>query len=309
MRPSFSPVWRSPLRGPWLTASLGFVLLCGLPLVMLTGLLSNASYDPWLGANAQLQGRSLSPLDFYVFNWPAHPVWLYAVNQGIHVSLGLALIPVVMAKQWSVLPRLFERPLLRSPAHALERLSLVFLVGGIAFELVTGVLFIEYWIPFHFDFTAAHYYGAWVFFGAFLLHAGLKFPRMRSGLATRRQLAVLGAGVSTTRPESSRDGLVPRVPDPALMSRRTLIGTITTGAGLLGIQGVAQDVGGPLRRLAFMLPRSSTLGSGPNDFLVNTTFSSLGLSMEKITGWRLLVADRVPRGLVDDPAVVGRATA
>lgn len=30
--------WRSPLRGPWLTSTLGAVLVIGLPLVILTGL-------------------------------------------------------------------------------------------------------------------------------------------------------------------------------------------------------------------------------------------------------------------------------
>src|ERR1700683_2685036 len=128
-QPSRRSVWRSPLRGPWLTSLLGFVLLWGLPVVMITGLLSNAAYDPRLNGNVAIQGRSLSPLDFYLFNWPAHPTWLYALTQGVHVTLSLALIPVVLVKQWSVLPRLFAWPSLRSPAHALERLSLFFLVG------------------------------------------------------------------------------------------------------------------------------------------------------------------------------------
>lgn len=33
-------LWRSPLRGPWLTAVFGSVLLVTLPIVILTGLLS-----------------------------------------------------------------------------------------------------------------------------------------------------------------------------------------------------------------------------------------------------------------------------
>jgi DMSO/TMAO reductase YedYZ molybdopterin-dependent catalytic subunit len=258
----------SPLRSTWLTSVLGLMLLAGLPVVMLTGLLSNASYDPWLAGNVALQGRTLGPLDIYLFNWPAHPVWLYAVNQGIHVSLGLALIPVVLVKQWSVLPRLLRGPWARSPALALERISLIFLISGIFFELATGVLFVEYWVPFHFDFTAAHYYGAWVFFGALILHVTVKLPVARRAIATRREL------------------LSPPAPAGGL-SRRGLLGTVGAGSALLGVQGIAQDVGGPLRRLAFMLPRSSTLGAGPNSFPVNTTFASLGLTMETITQWRL----------------------
>src|SRR5205085_12520515 len=41
--PSF---WRSPLRGPRLTALLGVVLLAGITLLFVTGLLSYAAYNP-----------------------------------------------------------------------------------------------------------------------------------------------------------------------------------------------------------------------------------------------------------------------
>ena len=87
-------------------------------------------------------------------------------------------------------------------ARALERLSLVFLVGGIIFELVTGLLFEEYWVPYHFDFTAAHYYGAWVFFGALVLHTVVKLPKLRRSLRTRGALSqVLRTDLEHTVPE------------------------------------------------------------------------------------------------------------
>jgi DMSO/TMAO reductase YedYZ molybdopterin-dependent catalytic subunit len=289
--------WRSPLRGPWLTSALGVVLLAGLPLVFITGLLSNAAYNPWLNGNVALQGRARSPLDFYLFTWPAHPAWLYAVNQGIHVSLGLALIPAIVVKQWSVMPRFVARPTFRSPAHALERLSLVFLVGGTFFEIVTGLLFEEYWVPFHFDFTAAHYYGAWVFFGALLLHTALKLPKMRESLRTRGSLArVLRTDLEHTVPEppedpaSTPDSLVPSAPTSPTMSRRALLGATAAGSALLGVQGVAQDIGGPVRSLAFLLPRGSDAGTGPNDFPVNGTYASIGLPLDTILKWRLRIS-------------------
>ena len=290
--------WRSPLRGPWLTSALGAVLLVGLPVVFITGLLSNAAYNPWLNGNVALQGRSRSPLDFYLFTWPAHPAWLYAVNEGIHVSLGLALIPAILVKQWSVMPRLVARPAVRSPAHALERLSLVFLVGGIFFEVVTGLLFEEYWVPYHFDFTAAHYYGAWVFFGALGLHTAVKLPKLRESLRTRGSLArVLRTDLKHTVPEPPEDpalepeSLVPSAPASPTMSRRALLGATAAGSVLLGVQGVAQDIGGPVRSLAFLLPRGSELGTGPNDFPVNATYASLGLPDHTIgPRWRLRVS-------------------
>ena len=292
------PRWRSPLRGPWLTSALGLVLLWGLPVVFVTGLLSNASYNPWLNGNVALQGRSRSPLDFYLFTWPAHPSWLYALNQGVHVTLGLALIPAIVVKQWSVMPRFWTRSRRHDVIDVLGRLSLVFLVAGIFFEIATGLLFEQYWIPFHFDFTAAHLYGAWVFFGALLLHTVLKLPKMRSALRTRGTLArVLRTDLAHTEPEPAEDpaveprSLVPASPSPPTISRRALLGATAAGSALLGVQGIGQAVGGPLRPLAFMLPRGSTLGSGPNDFPINGTFASLGLPDHAIgPSWRLKVS-------------------
>ena len=52
----------------------------------------------------------------------------------------LSLVPVLLVKLWSVLPKLFEWPPLRSPAHALERLSLFLLVGGAVFEFTLPLL-------------------------------------------------------------------------------------------------------------------------------------------------------------------------
>ena len=84
------------------------------------------------------------------------------------------LIPILLAKLWSVLPKLFEWPPLRSPAHALERLSLLLLVGGVVFEFATGILNIQQWYAFPGSFYTLHYYGAWVFIAGFAVHVGLK---------------------------------------------------------------------------------------------------------------------------------------
>src|SRR4029079_7014259 len=106
--------WRSPLRGPWLTSVLGLVLLVTLPIVIITGLLSYIAYGPRFGAAIP---ADVGWLKLPTFDWPTNPKWLYRLTQGLHVGLGLIMIPVVLAKLWSVIPRLFTWPPARSAAN------------------------------------------------------------------------------------------------------------------------------------------------------------------------------------------------
>lgn len=280
--------WRSPLRGPWLTSVLGLALLIGIPIVAITGFLSNDAYYPRLGGNSA--GRPIGPLDFYLFSFPTHPGWLYALTQGLHVTIGLAVFPVLLAKMWSVLPKLFEWPPLRHPAHALERLSLALLVGGALFEFATGILNIQYWYAFPFFFTTAHYYGAWVFTAAFVFHSAIKFGSMRRALRTRRLLAPLRTRLADTTPEPGTtvdSALIPVAPAAPTISRRALFGTIGAGSLFLLVQGAGQSLGGPLRELALLAPRSLHRG-GPNGFPVNRTAATAAITPEMVgTRWRL----------------------
>ncbi len=280
--------WRSPLRGPWLTSVLGLALLVAIPIIALTGFLSNDAYNPQLGGNAV--GRHLGPLDFYLFSWPTHPAWLYAVNQGLHVTLGLAAAPIVLAKLWAVIPKLFEWPPVRSPAHVLERLSLAFLVGGTLFEFATGILDIQYAYLFQFFFTDAHYYGAWVFTAAFAFHTVIKLGTMRRALAARHGLAPLLENLSETRPEPSEpveSELIPTAPGPPSMSRRALLGTVGAGSLFLLVQGAGDSIGGPLRTLAILGPRNRH-GKGPNGFAVNRTAKAAQITPAEVgSSWRL----------------------
>ena len=120
--------WRSPIRGPWLTSVFGSILLIGIPVEFLTGLVSWAAYNPRLAGNDENPDHGI--LGFYLFNWITSPSWIYRVSQGIHVLFGLALVPILLAKLWSVIPKLFAWPPLRSLANLLERASLLLLVGG-----------------------------------------------------------------------------------------------------------------------------------------------------------------------------------
>ncbi len=288
-------LFRSPLRGPWLTSLFGRMLLVMVPIVFLTGLLSYAAYAPGLPANDQTPDAGL--LRFYVFAWPTSPAWLYRLNQGTHVTVGLMLVPVVLAKLWSVLPKLFRWPPFRSPAVLLERISVFGLVAGGIFELATGIINIEYWYPIPGGFYRAHLYGAWVFTACFAIHVVCKFATMRAALRERRLRDELRVGIEGTAPESTDagTGLISVDPAPPTMSRRTLIGTTVAGAGLLGVMGAAQNVGGPVRAVGVLAPRGRDLGPGPNGFPVNKTAAYRGIT-PAMAGepWRLTISG--PKG-------------
>ncbi|WP_307787708.1 molybdopterin-dependent oxidoreductase [Mycolicibacterium sp. S2-37] len=280
------PRWRSPIRGLWLTSVLGSVLLITLPIVAVTGLLSYIAYGPQFG---QAIPADVGWLTLPTFDWPTDPSWLYRLNQGLHVGLGLVLIPVVLAKLWSVIPKLFVWPPARSPAQLLERMSLLMLVGGILFEIVTGVLNIQYDYIFGFSFYTAHYFGAWVFIAGFVVHVAIKLPRMWSGLRSMSLRTVLRTGRTDTRPEPfDPDGLVAADPAPPTMSRRGALAVVGGGALLMAVLTAGQTLGGFTRHAALLLPRGRSYGNGPNDFQINRTAFAAGITPEATgAAWRL----------------------
>jgi DMSO/TMAO reductase YedYZ molybdopterin-dependent catalytic subunit len=278
--------WRSPLRGLWLTSTLGAVLLVSLPIVILTGLLSYIAYGPQFG---QAIPAGVGWLKLPTFDWPTDPSWLYRLNQGLHVGLGLVVIPIVLAKLWSVIPRLFAWPPSRSIAQVLERISLLMLVGGILFEIITGVLNIQYDYIFGFSFYTAHYYGAWVFIAGFLIHISIKIPRMWVGLRSMSFRKVLRTSRAETRPEPYEpDGLVAAEPASPTVSRRGALALVGGGALFIAVITAGQTIGGVTRHAALLLPRGRTRGTGPNDFQVNRTAASARITPE-LAGerWRL----------------------
>nr|WP_034289847.1 molybdopterin-dependent oxidoreductase [Amycolatopsis benzoatilytica] len=117
------------------------------------------------------------------FFWPSRPVWLYRVTQGAHVLSGIAAIPLLLAKLWSVYPKLFERPLVRSIPHAVERLSILVLSGAAFFELSSGLLNVAQNYPWNFYFPQVHYAVAWVAIGSILVHVAVKLPAIRRALS------------------------------------------------------------------------------------------------------------------------------
>ncbi|WP_217556563.1 molybdopterin-dependent oxidoreductase [Streptomyces sp. GbtcB6] len=277
--PTSPGFWRSPLRGTWFTSVLGLVLLVGITVLFVTGLVSYAAYNPDLApVNDQTPDKGI--LGFYLFSWPTNPSWLYRLTQGLHVTLGIVLIPVLLAKLWSVVPKLFTLPPARSLAHALERISLLLLVGGGLFEFTTGVLNVQLDYVFPGSFYPLHFYGAWVFFAAFLAHAALKTPTaLRAVRGRRLDEAELAA---------------PR-PDPPTVSRRGALWFVGGASLLLLVTTAGQSIGGALRRTALLAPHGGAdPGSGPNGFQINKTAAYAGIDTKE-TGeeaWRLVVTGR-----------------
>ncbi|MFJ6048870.1 molybdopterin-dependent oxidoreductase [Streptomyces sp. NPDC092307] len=277
-RPEF---WRSPLRGPWLTAVFGLVLLVGITLLFVTGLLSYAAYNPDL-ARINDQTPDKGWLGFYLFSWPTSPYWLYRLTQGVHVVLGIVLVPVLLAKLWSVIPKLFEWPPVRSVSHGIERLSLLLLVGGAGFEFVTGILNVQLHYIFPGSFYVLHFYGAWVFIGAFVVHVAFRLPR-----ALR---AVRAGPVPPQAGTQEAAGLVSPRPAPPTISRRGALGLVGFGSLALLVVTAGQSVGGWWRRTALLAPHGQDPGSGPNGFQINKTAASVGIRPSDVgPAWRLTV--------------------
>jgi DMSO/TMAO reductase YedYZ molybdopterin-dependent catalytic subunit len=241
--------FRSALRSTRLTSWLGLALGVAFAVCFLTGLLSHLIQHPpgW-------------------FWWPARPVWLYRLTQGVHVSTGLASVPLLGAKLWSVYPRLFTWPPARSVAHAAERASVGVLVAAALFQVISGVLNISRWYsPMPFFFTAGHYWVAWLAVGALLVHIGVQLPVVRAALA---------------RPTAE--------PREQAMSRRGVLVGVGVSAALITLTTAGQTIR-PLSGLAVLAPRRPDVG--PQGLPVNKTANGAGVRAAALApSYRLLLA-------------------
>ncbi len=251
-------------------AILGVALGATFTTCFLTGMLSHLIQDPpgW-------------------FLWPSRPIGLYRFTQSLHVATGLASVPLLLAKLWVVLPKLFEWPPVRSIAHAAERLGLLALVGGSLFLLLSGVGNVARWRPWGFSFTSGHYWAALVAYGALFVHVGHKATVTRRSL--RREAA--------NRPTASAPP-TPTGPEPAL-SRRGFLGTVAAASGVITLTTAGQTVAwlGFLNALGVRRPKT-----GPQGLPVNKTASGAGVleaieSDEALRDFRLVVTGKVERDL------------
>ncbi|SDQ61903.1 Oxidoreductase molybdopterin binding domain-containing protein [Curtobacterium sp. UNCCL20] len=106
--------------------------------------------------------------------FPTQPAQLYQFTQGVHITAGIAIIPLLLAKLNAVMPALVQTPPVRGVLHLLERLSIAVLVASAIVQVVTGLLNTYQWYPWPFPFKQVHNALAYVIIGSLILHIGVK---------------------------------------------------------------------------------------------------------------------------------------
>jgi DMSO/TMAO reductase YedYZ molybdopterin-dependent catalytic subunit len=287
-----------PAHDPRVSSRVGLWLGIAFAVCFATGLLSHGIQHPpgW-------------------FDWPTRPVSLYRINQGVHVLSGVAAIPLLLAKLWSVYPLLYARPVVRSPLHAVERGSVLVLIGAAFFQLATGLFNVAQSYPWKFFFPAAHYAVAWIAIGSIVVHVGVKLPTIRDGLTRglsdpadrpgdgpaggRSAPAAKRGQRAPGMTASSRDSGNPGIRDSCdgVTSAGRAGNTGTTALGRRGFLGAAALASGAavlataggtvpwLRRVSVL---AWTSGTGPQGLPVNRTAEAAGVRAEP--GWLLELA-------------------
>jgi DMSO/TMAO reductase YedYZ molybdopterin-dependent catalytic subunit len=253
--PFRAEAFRSPLHSERRSARVGAWLGSAFVVCFLTGLTSHLIQQPpgW-------------------FVWPASPVWLYRVTQGLHVATGLAAIPLLLVKLWTVYPKLFEWPPAGSVSRAISRLSILVLVGAGAMQLVTGLFNIAQWYPWSFFFTTTHYWTGWIAIGAVAVHVGAKAPEIRRGLARRGTPAAV---VGLTEEQATERAAVDAAAENQDVSRRAFVLAAGLGVGAVTLTTVGQSVS-PLSPISLLAPRAPHVG--PQDLPVRQTAAGAGVT-------------------------------
>jgi hypothetical protein len=247
----------SPLHETRIAAILGIALGVSFTICFVTGLISHLVQHPpsW-------------------FVWPSRPAGFYRITQGAHVITGFVSIPLLLAKLWVVSPRLFTWPPVRNVAHAVERISLVPLVGGAIFMLFSGVANVARWYPYGFFFPPAHFTVAWITIGALVAHIGAKIALTRDAL--RRD------------PE-------PELATASTIDRRRFLGGVAATSGLVALATAGSTVR-PLSGIAALAQRIPT--EGPQGVPVNKSAAAARVIDQATSDdYRLIVEGNVSEEL------------
>ena len=149
----------SPTRNARTATVLGRLLGLAFLVCLLTGLYSHFLQEPaeWM-------------------RFPTSPAWLYQVSQGVHITAGIACIPLLLGKLHAVFPQLFQTPPVRHPVQVLERASIAIFVASSILQLVTGLLNTYQWYPWPFPFKQVHFALSFVIVGSLAVHIAVKLP-------------------------------------------------------------------------------------------------------------------------------------
>ncbi|GAA1507184.1 DMSO/TMAO reductase YedYZ molybdopterin-dependent catalytic subunit [Agromyces terreus] len=250
-----------PIKSPRTAVVVGRLLAIAFLTCFATGLFSHVLQDPpgWL------------PL-------PTRPIDLYRWTQGLHVIAGIASVPLLLAKLWTVYPRLFERPVLGSAARFAERASIAVLVGAALVEVAIGLLNIVQWYVFPFSFRRVHLALAWVVVGSLAIHIGVKLPLIvrhwsRAGQGADAAVPAEpagradAAGTTTAAPRADAAG--------RFVSRRGFLGGVAVATAAVVATTAGQTVG-LLAPLNVFAPRR--IGVGPQGLPVNRTAVQAGVT-------------------------------
>lgn len=261
----------SPLHHPRVATVIGRWLGVAITICFLTGLISHF--------------QQVTPGWLVI---PSRPASLYRVTQGLHVLSGIVSVPLLLAKLWTVYPKLFAKlpwpPSRKALGTMLERGSILVLVSALALELFIGFLNTLQWYPWPFPFKETHYALAWIIIGALMVHLAVKLPLITANWRrTPADRTPVPEFADRTPAARSTDSLPPAITG---LSRRGLFRTVAGAASLVGIASIGQSVPafGPIAVLA---PRKPNVG--PQGLPVNRTAKDAGV-VAVDADWRFTVA-------------------
>lgn len=295
----------SPNRNARTAVVLGRLLGIAFLLCFGTGLYSHFLQDPlpWM-------------------RFPTRPTQLYQFTQGLHITAGIAIIPLLLAKLNTVMPALAQDPPVRGVLHLLERLSIAVFVSAAIVQVGTGLVNTYQWYPWPFPFRQVHYALSYVLIGSLVIHIAAKlriiarYWRARDAYDAEGRFVYDGSvgselpeygeearGASATYPrgitgrvmrwadgaEPSRASRPDRQPRPGrqrVARRGFFAGVAAATAGVVVLTvGQSAKAGQPFNVFA---PRQR--GRGPNDLPVNRTARAAGvLATATAADWTLTV--------------------
>jgi DMSO/TMAO reductase YedYZ molybdopterin-dependent catalytic subunit len=178
--------------------------------------------------------------------FPTRPAQLYQFTQGLHITAGIAIIPLLLAKLNIVMPALVQTPPVRSVLHLLERLSIAVFVASALVQVVTGLLNTYQWYPWPFPFRQVHNALAYVLIGSLLIHIGTKLQIITRYWRKRDSFDAQGRFVAD--PTVGSELPDPNQPDPNVAGQEARPGSASTSRGFVGrlhrwIDGTPEPVG------------------------------------------------------------------